>query len=90
MTRYWYYYQGNIYGGGDQNPQNYSKSFYSPDDLCPLGGPVTCAIYSCPNSMDERRPIALSQNLLDYIFVAKNLLFYFPIFPDKPYAYTRP
>jgi len=86
-VRKWYYYTGN---GDDTNPINYiCVPGLDPSMVCP-GGPRICAVLSCPNTVNPRIPAPFTENLLNYMIIAKAIQWYYPLPPDKPYVYTQP
>lgn len=83
--RYWYYYDGS---GDQRDPYNYMRLNIDPS-ICP-GGTDKCAVYACPNPVNPNIPQTFSENLLAYCIIARTIGTHYPLFPNKPFVYTKP
>jgi hypothetical protein len=83
MARNWFAFNGT---GNDQALGSYTRAIISPEDFCE-GGSVVCAIYA---QGDGASPTTLSQNIRNYIIIAKATRTYYPTMDGRPFVYTRP
>lgn len=81
MSRYWYAFQS----GNDQVATNYIRVSTTPT-FCP-GGPLSCAVYAQP-AANPIRPV-LSDNLQNYLIIAKGLQASYPVAPAQAYVYVK-